>query len=133
MEKAVREVEKELGVKVDRMNVARDRNAERLYGLISQRIPPLLYNRESKQMIQFKINPNEEEPNVRLDKSRVRAWAKGRRLAPERTSGGAPAMFAMEEAGIDQEELMDMGMTPSQRKGKDAMKERTEERAKARK
>jgi hypothetical protein len=131
MEKAVCEVEKELGVKVERMDVARDMAAERLYGLLSQQLPPLLYNRESKQIVQMKINPDEEKPNVRVDTDRVRAWAKGRRLTPlaSTDAGGAPMMFTTEEAGIDQEELMDAGMTPNQRKGKEAIKERTQERA----
>jgi hypothetical protein len=131
MEKVVREVEKDLGVRVERMDVARDMAAERLYGLLSQQLPPLLYNRESKQIVQMKINPDEEKPNVRVDKDRVRAWAKGRRLAalPTTDGGGAPMMITSEEAGIDQEELMDAGMTPTQRKGKEAIKERTQERA----
>eukprot|EP00545_Synedropsis_sp_CCMP1620_P010182 CAMPEP_0119005324 /NCGR_PEP_ID=MMETSP1176-20130426/1652_1 /TAXON_ID=265551 /ORGANISM="Synedropsis recta cf, Strain CCMP1620" /LENGTH=185 /DNA_ID=CAMNT_0006957113 /DNA_START=19 /DNA_END=576 /DNA_ORIENTATION=+ len=136
MEKAVREVEKELGVRVERMDVARDMAAERLYSLLAETLPPLLYNRESKQMVQMKINPDEETPNVRVDKDRVRAWAKGRRVAPLTSvdGGGAPLMFTTEEAGIEQDELMmDMGMTPNQIKGKEAIKERTEERAKSRK
>jgi hypothetical protein len=129
MEKVVREIEKDLNVKVQRLDVARDMSAERLYSLLSQELPPLLYHRESKQMIQLRINPDEEIPNLRIDRSRVRAWAKGRRLStlPANEGGGAPLMFTSEEAGIDQEELMlDAGMTPLQRKGRKAIKERTD-------
>lgn len=135
MEEAVKEVEKDLGVQVERLDIARDMAAERVYSLLSNQLPPLLYNRESKQVVQMKINRDEENPNVRVDKDRVRAWAKGRRLPalPSVDGGGAPVMFTTEEAGIDQDELMmDMGMTPNQRKGKEAIKERTEERAKDR-
>lgn len=133
MEKVVRKVEKDLNVRVERMDVARDRAAERLYSLLSQQLPPLLYHRESKQMIQLKINPDEEKPNLRIDEGRVRAWAKGRFLAPlpvDDRAGGSPKLFTTEEAGIDQDELMDAGMTPLQRKGKEAIKQRTDERAK---
>jgi hypothetical protein len=133
MEKVVRRIEKNLNVRVERMDVARDRGAERLYSLLTQQLPPLLYNRESKQIVQLKINPDEQKPNLRIDEDRVRAWAKGRRLPPlpvAADGGGSPIMFTTEEAGIDQDELMNAGMTPMQRKGKEAIKERTEERAK---
>lgn len=136
MEKVVRKIEKDLNVRVERMDIARDRAAERLYNLLSPQLPPLLYHRESKQMIQLKVNPDEEKPNLRIDVDRVRAWAKGRFLAPlpvaADRAGGSPKLFATEEAGIDQEDLMDAGMTPLQRKGKEAIKQRTEERAKRR-
>jgi hypothetical protein len=134
MEKVVRQIEKDLDVRVERMDVARDMSAERLYSLLSQQLPPLLYNRESKQMVQLKINPDEEKPNLRIDVDRVRAWAKGRRLTPMPSTegGGAPVMFTTEEAGIDQEELMDAGLTPKQIKGKKAIEERTAAVARAR-
>merc|ERR1712176_693961 len=75
MEKIVADVEKELDVTVQRFDVLRDRFARRLYEKIDEieyvGDTPLLYHRESRQSI-YGMD----------DKSRVRAWAKGRWLTP---------------------------------------------------
>jgi hypothetical protein len=150
MERVVRKIERELNVRVERMDVARDRAAERLFTLLSpEQLPPLLYHRESLQRIQppSKIktsskNDNEESnkstSSIRIEESRVRAWAKGRILAPlselnVATSSAPDIMITAEESGIDQDDLMmSAGMTPLQRQGKEAIRQRTEERAKNR-
>lgn len=87
-------------------------------------------------------------PPVHVDMDRIRAWAKGRYLPPkvEAKVGGikvfAPKVVTpqsdnnnnsgesnMEVGGDNDELLEELTMTPLQRKGKQAMKERTEQLA----
>jgi hypothetical protein len=148
MEKVIRKIERELNVHVERMDVARDRAAERLFTLLSpEQLPPLLYHRESLQRIQqpskgrasSKNDDSGNKGTIRIDEGRVRAWAKGRILTPlselDVTTSSAPdMMITAEESGIDQDELMmTAGMNPLQRQGKEAIRQRTEERANNRK
>lgn len=127
MEKTVAEVAKELGVKVEKVDVARDQDAAALLGLLGGTgEPPLLYHRESRQMVS------------RDERGRIRALMKGRfvKPVPVKTSGssrGEAKILVDDEAALDQEELLEeQMMTPLQRKGKQAIRERTEEKRKAR-
>lgn len=125
MEKIVSEVEQELGVHVERLDVARDPAAEATLSALTQRRPPFLYHRESCQTVYA--------PNI--DKARVRAWAKGRIITTQSSSASAkstvPLVVAQEDNSIDQKDLIeDATLSPMQKSGKEKMKERTEELAK---
>lgn len=118
MEKVVKSVEKELGVKVQRLDILRDRFARNLYEKIDEiefkGKVPLLYHRESLQSI------------YGLDtKSRVRAWAKGR-LSPKKmdSSGVSSEEFMSDEEG--REEFMEQDLTDLQQLGREKMLERLE-------
>lgn len=148
MEKVVSEVERELGVRVERMDVARDAAAKAAMSLLtSQTGPPFLYHRESCQVVHastYRTNafakPKAADGNSNddgeIDKSRIVAWAKGRYLPPPgmnlsaTTSGvksGAPVVVSQEDDSLDQAELIkESSLTPEQLEGKRAMEERTE-------
>ena len=68
LEKIVSDIEKEIGCRVERFDVARDPAAEATLALLTSRGVPFLYNRESCQTI----------ASSKIDKSRVIAWAKGK-------------------------------------------------------
>jgi hypothetical protein len=152
MEKIVSQVESELGVRVERLDIARDPAAEATLNLLTQHGPPFLYHRESLQTVHVrelvgaskKKKKNNDDNNAataastsKIDKDRVRAWAKGRYLPPPGVKFGmpssknAPIVVAQEDKSIDQDELeamKDASLTPMQLKGKEAMKERTAQR-----
>jgi len=123
MEKVVKQVEKELNVKVERMDILRDRFARNLYEKIDEiefkGKVPLLYHRESRQSI------------YGLDTSaRVRAWAKGRWLSPKMTGtdargSGSEGFLADEEEQVQDGEFVE-DLTELQQAGKEAMLERME-------
>ena len=149
MESVVSEVEGELGVRVERMDVLRDPAAGAVLGKLTTRGPPFLYHRESLQTVSVPgakpRSEDEEETNAYvspISKDRVRAWAKGRCLAAMSVtasgSGGGglgprgrkPTVLSQEENAIDQKELMDeLYMSPSQKSGKEAIEQRTAEKA----
>lgn len=130
--KMVSQVEKELGVKVERLDVLKDRNARMLYDKIdvgSKQQLPMLYHRESRQSVLGMT-----------DKNRVRAWAKGRWLSAD-YKPTLPSEFYRAEEGsaedngdeLTEEEIARMEddeLSPLQRKGKREMKKRLEEGAK---
>jgi hypothetical protein len=131
MEKCVSKVEEELDVRVERLDVLRRPEAEAVLTLLTTRTPPFLYHRESCQVVHV-------AKGGRVDASRVRAWARGRYLAPTSNGGassqsagrGPPVVLSQESTAIDQDELLeDALLTPLQRKGKQAIRERTDERA----
>ena len=145
METVVSEVEEELGVRVERLDIARDSAAAATMQLLTtQQSPPFLYNRESCQIIQGGTakagtrvtrndKPGDEKPKA-IDKARVRAWAKGRYLVPKgvklgattKKSSAAPIVVSQEGNAMDQAELIkDSSLTPQQLEGKRAMEERT--------
>lgn len=143
LEKVVSQVEKDLGVRVERLDVLRDPAAEATLHMLSRRPPPLLYHRESCQTVHVPIvDPDKRGADSStpaapvIDKARVRAWAKGRFLAPPGVKLGqvkskAPVLITKDDNALDQEELMkDATLTPVQLKGKEAMKARTAEKAK---
>lgn len=115
MEAAVSKVEKDLGVAVERLDVARVPENEALLALLTQRSPPFLYHRESCQSLY--------QPN---DVSRIRAWAKGRYLGMSKHNiVKAPTVVAQEQKAMEQEELLDdLTLTDLQKEGKERMKER---------
>lgn len=121
MEKIVSEVEKDLGVKVERFDILRDRFARNLYEKIDEiefvGDVPLLYHRESRQSIYGTD-----------DKVRVKAWAKGRWLAPKENDDSVSSVSGdgMTEDFIpDEEEMMD-DLTELQQEGRNKMIERME-------
>jgi hypothetical protein len=128
--KCLNQVEEELDVRVERLDVLRRPEAEAVLTLLTTRTPPFLYHRESCQVVHV-------PKGGRVDPSRIRAWAKGRYLAPVASSsassnsqGGPPIVLSQESTAIDQDELLeDALLTPLQRKGKQAIRERTDERA----
>jgi len=125
MEKCVKEVEKELGVRVERLDVANQLEAKALVNLISGRKPPLLYNRESKQIVY--LPEDAETPDIH----RVRAWAMGRRVKPytATTQRGdvvpEGVLLDGEDNAIDQEDLVDPKMAELQRASEEAIRELT--------
>jgi hypothetical protein len=169
MEKVVRRVEKDLGVVVERLDILRDPASEAVLNAIlspqgASVTPPLLYHRESRQTIHVpppmttakSASGNAGDASAKaaaaskrtipIDPDRVRAWAKGRYLAPSKaeTMTGTATMAprgTMIDRGDDNadnldaemmeqaEQLADMSLTPEQRLGKRRMEERT--RAKA--
>lgn len=132
MDTCVSKVEKDLDVRVERLDVLRRPEAEAVLTLLTTRTPPFLYHRESCQVVHV-------PKGGRVDPSRVKAWAKGRYLAPMASSGGVansnsqggpPVVLSQESTAMDQDELLeDALLTPLQRKGKQAIRERTDERA----
>lgn len=122
MEKCISEVEKELGVKVERLDAARDPSVAALLSLLTKgKNPPLLYHRESLQMISVP------------QKGRVRSLIKGRLLnvgVPERKGRKQKTTILVDDdAALDQQDLMeDQMLTPLQRKGKQSIRERTKEK-----
>jgi hypothetical protein len=129
MEQVVSELEKELGVHVERLDILRDPGAEATMSVLTQRRPPFLYNRESCQTVYV-----QGESTAPIDKERVRAWAKGRFLPSQNARAAkskAPVVLAQEDNAIDQADLIqDMSLTPEQKRGKEAIKKRTAEKAK---
>eukprot|EP00554_Chaetoceros_debilis_P003727 CAMPEP_0194085320 /NCGR_PEP_ID=MMETSP0149-20130528/17184_1 /TAXON_ID=122233 /ORGANISM="Chaetoceros debilis, Strain MM31A-1" /LENGTH=142 /DNA_ID=CAMNT_0038768183 /DNA_START=181 /DNA_END=609 /DNA_ORIENTATION=+ len=126
MEKIVRSVEKELNMKVERLDIMRDRFARNLYEKVDEidfvGKVPLLYHRESRQSI------------YGLDsKARVKAWAKGRFLSPRMSMGGGSGVssekFVPDEE--EQQEFMEEDLTELQQLGKERMLERLESEAEA--
>ena len=132
MEKIVSEVEKEVGVRVERMDVVRDAKAKALLNVLTSKDLPYLYNRETLQTIW--VGDREA-----IDKTRVRAWAKGRLVtsfsmnAPK-SSGNKPMVVSGSSNAMDQDqlqdEILDSTLGPLQKKGKDAIKKKTAEKAK---
>lgn len=130
VEQMVSEVEKELGIKVERFDVMRDRNARLLYDKLdvqSKQQLPLLYHRESRQSV-FGLT----------DKNRVRAWAKGRWLSADYKPTLPAEFYSIEEEDAEglgnEDEIMieEEELTPLQKKGKEAMRERLESDARSR-
>lgn len=118
MEKVVKCVEKDLGVKVERLDILRDRFARNLYEKVDEiefegKIP-LLYHRESRQSI-YGLDSME----------RVRAWAQGRWLTPK-PSNDSRKFLATEEEG-EEEMYMEQEMTELQQLGREKMLERMEQ------
>jgi hypothetical protein len=153
MEKIVSQVERELGVRVERLDCARDPAAPATLAVMTQRRPaPFLYHRESCQIVYVPGVEDSERKGVAdaaaasspsatpvIDKRRVRAWAKGRFLPPpgvnldQRSSSStrAPIVIGKDDNALDQNELIkDATLTPMQLKGKEAMRARTAERMK---
>lgn len=131
MEKVIQSLEKERGVRVQRLDIMRDRHARKLYEKLvagNLRSPfPLLYHRESLQRVYGQA-----------DADLVRSWSKGRLLPDDNhaddmkevTVLGGDEDAMLEDEELDMEELemeMDQELTPVQRKGKEAMKRRMEE------
>lgn len=128
MEKIIKSLEKETGVKVERLDIMRSREAKSLYEKLVEgnlRTPfPLLYHRESLQRV-YGLE----------DKDLVRSWTKGRLLPNEDTKekkvtvfGGDDDADDMEDMDMDELEMeLDEELSPRQRKGKEAMKRRMEE------
>ena len=142
MEVKVKEIEKELGVEVVRLDVMRDRMAHKLYKTIDldcecKGTLPLLYHRESRQTIYGKCsNP-----------MRIRAWAKGRWLSysskyfdydnDTTTTTDMDQFLPDDDDDDDDDDVMDeeeyerlqeQAMTDMQRKGKEAMKQRMQQK-----
>ena len=131
LEERVKQVEKELDVQVERLDVVKDPPAQVLLELLAS-APPLLYNRESCQVI--RVTPKQQAP---ISKQRIVAWAKGRRLAPVGNRAGAPGkvkapiVISQEDNALDQDELLQElnQLTPLQQEGKKAIQERTNKKA----
>lgn len=128
MEKIIKTLEKETGVKVERLDIMRNRAAKSLYEKLVEgnlRSPfPLLYHRESLQRV-YGLE----------DKDLVRSWMKGRLLPDQSSNEKKVTVFggdddAVDEEQVDMDELemeMDEELSPMQRRGKEAMKRRMEE------
>jgi hypothetical protein len=134
METVVSEVERELGVRVERLDILKDPHAEATMSVLTQRRPPLLYNRESCQVVYVPgVSDRVKKEPAPIDKDRVRAWAKGRFLNAQTAAAAkskAPIVLAQEDNSIDQADLIeDMTLTPMQKSGKEAIKKRTAEKA----
>lgn len=131
MEKVVSQVERELGVRVERLDILRDPAAEATMSALTSRRPPFLYNKESCQVISIPgADGSKAVAAAAIDKDRVRAWAKGRFLAPKSRTSRAPKILSQKDNSIDQKDLLeDMSLSPMQKKGKEAIKKRTSEKS----
>eukprot|EP00581_Thalassiosira_minuscula_P014290 CAMPEP_0183728398 /NCGR_PEP_ID=MMETSP0737-20130205/27974_1 /TAXON_ID=385413 /ORGANISM="Thalassiosira miniscula, Strain CCMP1093" /LENGTH=196 /DNA_ID=CAMNT_0025960331 /DNA_START=112 /DNA_END=702 /DNA_ORIENTATION=+ len=133
MEKMIKSLEKEQNIKVQRLDIMRDRAARKLYEKLVEgnlRSPfPLLYHRESLQRVYGLA-----------DEDLVRSWSKGRLLPEDGQNledekditvlGGPEGEMMEDDMEMDMEELemeMDAELSPMQRRGKEAMKRRMEE------
>jgi hypothetical protein len=136
MEAVVRNVEKELNIRVERLDIMREPAAEAVLALLTDQLPPFLYHRESCTSVHVpsKTNPaaTKSDMPVGIDVDRVRAWAKGRFLAPVGavTSGvkvSTPVVVSQnEQYDEDQDDLLeDLTLTPRQKEGRDAIRQRT--------
>ena len=142
MERAVRRVEKDLGVTVERLDVLREPAAEACLGLLTRKNPPFLYNRLTCQTISIpvtkKTGAQDEDDEasggasavpVHVDMSRLRAWAKNRLLTSAVAQGSKvrpPLLAGSEDKAIDQADLLEEAtLTPRQREGKEKSKQRT--------
>lgn len=135
MEQSVQEIEGELGIHVERMDIARNKEAAQLMQLIGQDMPPVIYHRESRQVYQLRppsgtaaVEGEGEEVKAavtKVDMTMVRALAKGRRLPVQRDVLTGQPVFIGAEGGVDQDELLDQELSPLQRKGRQAMKARS--------
>jgi hypothetical protein len=141
LEKEVRQLEKELGVRVERLDILRNPAAEATMAILTSKAPPFLYHRESCQTIHLpptmgggggESSRNSAIP-VHIDRDRLRTWAMGRYLAPQKmasTKVKAPQVIAQDSSAMDQDELLeDAQLTDLQRAGKEAIRKRTEDRA----
>jgi len=155
MERTVSEIERELGVRVERLDVLRHPENQAVLELLTQqRTPPFLYHRESCQTVYLtpaattkgggggdssSKKKKQQQPPVFVNKDRVRAWAKGRFLTQHSaaavmddaaTKVKAPVMLPPPEdddGAMDQMELLEeMALTPEQREGKRLIQERTQ-------
>jgi Glutaredoxin-like domain (DUF836) len=148
-DRVVRQVERELQVRVQRMDILRQPENEAVLLAVAQSLtpppgspqPPFLYHRESRQIYQVAtptVNKKTASSTPTLpfiDKERIRAWAKGRYLSP--SMGGshrvaaaaapnAPVVDDASSGAMEQAELMEeLSLTPEQLKGKRLMQERT--------
>ena len=158
MEMAVRQVEDELNVRIERMDVLRNPASNAALTVLTSRTPPFLYHRESLQVVHIPTataaaaaagddkagEENTKKKNtassIYIDQARIRAWAQGRYLPAsvqqrsDGSSGGRgaqkPIVLSQEDNSIDQNEILeDMALTDLQRKGKKAIAERTREQA----
>lgn len=127
----MKEVEKELGVRVQRLDVLRDPAAEATLSALTVRGPPYLYHKESCQTVYVPKADDGSAITSTINKDRVRAWAKGRYLVPKTAKSGSMKILAQKENSLDQKDLVeDMSLTKSQKSGKEAIKKRTEEKSK---
>ena len=129
MEKIIKSLEKETGVKVERLDIMRNRAAKSLYEKLVEgnlRSPfPLLYHRESLQRV-YGLE----------EKDLVRSWTKGRLLPVDDNNEKKVTVFGgddddmedLEEMDMDELEMeLDEELSPMQRRGKEAMKRRMED------
>eukprot|EP00529_Nitzschia_sp_RCC80_P033449 CAMPEP_0113451416 /NCGR_PEP_ID=MMETSP0014_2-20120614/6327_1 /TAXON_ID=2857 /ORGANISM="Nitzschia sp." /LENGTH=212 /DNA_ID=CAMNT_0000342771 /DNA_START=120 /DNA_END=758 /DNA_ORIENTATION=- /assembly_acc=CAM_ASM_000159 len=143
MERIVSEVENELDVRIERVDVVKDPAARATLSLLTTKMPPFLYHRESLQTIsvedpesrakkekkrqqqvqQGQIDVGIEGPLI--DKDQVRAWAKGRYLPPpgarwNEIKAQKPTLVEKADGNtIEQAELLkDSSLTPLQQEGK---------------
>ena len=80
MEAMVKEVEKDLDVRVERLDVARDPKAEVALSVLTTHTVPFLYHRESLQVVYIdrtsrKQGEKDDKKPFPIQKERVRAWA----------------------------------------------------------
>jgi len=92
-EKQIKDVEKQLNVKVQRIRVGRyelgpDQAGEELFKMISAQMnqPPFLYHRESRQVIKC-VPDLKGDTKIQLSKKYMVDWALGRKL-PQKGSYG---------------------------------------------
>ncbi|GAX15564.1 hypothetical protein FisN_3Hh031 [Fistulifera solaris] len=130
MERAVRALERDTGIRVERLDLLRQPETEAILGLLTQKTPPFLYHRESGQSLHVPTG------GKAIDIIRLRAWAKGRMLStPSGVRGSvsgicsrAPAAARQQQEREEKEDMIEnMSLTPTQLEGKQKMKERTRE------
>jgi len=102
-EKQIKDVEKQLNVKVQRIKVGRNYAASAILRMLTGPLddPPLFYNRESRQVIKCAPNkaPDKEgEFNIELNKKYMIDWALGRKL-PQKGSYGTARSFKKRNNG----------------------------------
>lgn len=143
-ERAVRRIERELNVRVERLDVFRDPSAEACWRLVTGKKPPFLYNRLTRQIIHIPLTPSAADSedgaqkaspskeSVHVDMDRLRAWAKNRLLTKDTvpvTAKTQPILLSVpeeDETDMDRAELLeDMTLTPRQKEGKEKIKQRT--------
>ena len=129
------------------MDLFRNPPSQALLQLLGEE-PPLLYNRESCQVYHVPPPKGSSAAAKRqadpVDYDAIRAWAKGRQVTSSPKPRAAAKMKSPililsnnddeSSSGIDQDELLlqqqDSALTPLQRKGKEAIQERTKAQAK---
>lgn len=124
MERVISDVEKELNVRVERLNISKNPAAAISLSLVSEgrNAAPCLYNRES-----CCVFPSDDKKEVPT-KTDVKTWAKGRFITTSDTyaaphkSKRRPEFAGKENSFLEQDELADsikeQSLTPEELEGK---------------
>jgi len=120
MEQYVSQLERDLDVRVERLDIKKDYGADAALAVVSGQEPPFLYHRESCQAIYEMPSPQ-----------RLQAWAQGKIIKKKNRMLPGKQNMGPTGAGSSQQEsdMEDLILTPEQLQGKQNIEQRTREQA----